>query len=172
MKAPWPSPAPAGCPHPWCGGFARAPNTPLWLQQSTPRPLGRQCDRIQPCPLWCRSPGPYWPWPSPLLALSFSLEVLSRDLVAQIQAPPVRHPAQGGTGCPLVTRCGLSSGLGFVLTSMSLVHPSHRPGGQSSPGAPTPRLGISGSSTRVLWVLLCRKSPSRELGVPANYGRV
>lgn len=80
-------------PSPQCGGFTRlliprcgssSPHLGLW---------GGSAEQIQPCPSVLQ-PGPCWPQPSPCLVM----EVLSRDLVARIQAAPVRHPGWGGTG--------------------------------------------------------------------------
>ena len=67
---------------------------------SSPHPglWGGSADRIQPCHLL--------PQPRSLLAMAitlssfFCLEVLSRELVAQIQTAPVRHPAREGWGGP------------------------------------------------------------------------
>ena len=60
---------------------------------------------------------------------------------------------------------GLSSGLGFVLTSMSpSIHGPIASGGQPSPRGSHLRAGDLRVQDQVLWALLCRKSPSRELG--------
>ena len=144
MEATWLSPAAEGFPSLQCGGFSRLLIPRCGSSSPHPGLWGGSADRIQPCPSV--------PQPRALLAMAitlspfFCLEVLSRDLVAQIQAAPVRHPGWGGTGWAFSHQVWPQLRPGLCANIYVPIHPrSIAPGGQPSPGGS--RLGAGD-----LWV--------------------